>query len=131
MTKPLTIEEMRANAADVHAELADQEAQDQHERQLQAPAYPQPEPEPARPTLAERWAEFWRNRRIAQLRARIQREQRLIDGMPAAIEQARAEADEEHQLRLLEISALADFHMAEARHKIFQSEVELQRLGAK
>lgn len=123
MTKPLTIDELKSAAGK-------QIASDLQAAALDQPAYPQEEPE-AKPTLAERWAEFWRNRRIKQLRARIQREERLIEGMPEAIERARAEADQEHQLCLLEISALADFHVAEARHEIFQAEAELQRLGAK
>ena len=93
MTKPLTIEELRASAA---GEITERQ-------QLDAPAYPQPEPEPARPTLAERWAEFWRNRRIAQLRAKIQSEQHLIDGTPEAVLRARMEEFEAHEMRLKEI----------------------------
>jgi hypothetical protein len=123
MTKPLSIEELKSDTARKIASDLQAAALDQ-------PAYPPEEPE-AKPTLAERWAEFWRNRRIKQLRAKIQREEKLIESMPEAITRARAEADEEHQLRLREISSLAAFHVAEARHEILQAEAALYRLGAR
>lgn len=136
----LTQADHEANGADLHVTLADLRANAasaipelQEQQQLDKPAYPdEPATVPStfrRETLADRFANFWTNLHAAWLRRCIASEQRLIDGMPIAVERQKAQAERDHQQHLQQIDLLAEYNVAKAKLEIQHHAAKLARMG--